>query len=264
MLFFYILSCVQIVLESLPVSSSGHTMLVERLFEQQAAAQLIYLLHIPTLCILLCWYAPTLRARARYFWLRPQVVIQYLFYFFVADCITALCYGALSLPFFAGIKESVPLLACGFIVTVLLLLSLKRCRFGSKQSLDMTTALLLGAVQGVALFPGISRFGSVYVAACWLGLEPAYAFHITWLLQLPLIGAAVSKAVLFDGALSYIPLFMSPLSLLIIGGVSVMGYGALCMSYYLAVRRKFWLFGVYMIIPLLCTLSLLKCYICIS
>jgi undecaprenyl-diphosphatase len=262
MLFFYIISCVQIVLESLPVSSSGHVMLVEHLFEQESSKELIYLLHIPTFFILLVWYAPTMRGIARNFFSQPRMVVYSLLYIFVADCITAGWYALFSFPFFAGVKQSLPLLAVGFAITGLLLLSLRRCRFGNGQSLSIFLAILLGTVQGLALLPGISRFGAVYTAACWVGLDPLYAFHITWLVQLPLIGAAVAKGVLFDGALSYIPLCTTPASVIGMSLAAVLGYGALCMSYQLVRQRRFWLFGLYMIFPLLFTLCLINCYVC--
>lgn len=58
-------------------------------------------------------------------------------------------------------------------------------------SLRLWPALLLGLAQGLAVLPGLSRSGTTIALAMFLGLRPAAAFRLSFLLSLPAVGGAV-------------------------------------------------------------------------
>lgn len=60
------------------------------------------------------------------------------------------------------------------------------------EGLSWKTALIIGALQGLAVVPGISRSGTTIAAALWLGVEGAEAARFSFLLSIPaILGALV-------------------------------------------------------------------------
>ncbi len=251
MLSFYIISFVQVVLESLPVSSSGHIHLLEQLLDQKYSKELMYLLHIPTLCILAIFFGKPLIGYIREYAQNKAAIVKLVFFTVLIDSITALFF-----IFFARYNPTNycfldRLLVIGFIITALLLYSLRWCTKNSDTSLTIHKAIMLGIAQGCALLPGISRFATVYTTSCWLGLSPLYAFSITWLVQAPLIGAAVAKTVCFSSLSAEWALLCTVPAGIMLCLATVAGYYALVASYVLVSRNRLWLCAYYMIIPIL-------------
>lgn len=84
----------------------------------------------------------------------------------------------------------------GFLITALLLFSLKFCTNQKLySSWNYKNALVIGCLQACALIPGISRFGSTFVAARWCGIAPRKAFELSFLLEWPISCAAFFKGV---------------------------------------------------------------------
>jgi undecaprenyl-diphosphatase len=100
---------------------------------------------------------------------------------------------------------SLPAIAVGFLVTGTVLFATRRSpELGrGEPQMRWRDALLVGAAQGVALLPGISRSGSTIAAALFLGLDRELAVRYSFLLSIPaILGANVIKgARLLDGAL---------------------------------------------------------------
>ncbi len=71
-----------------------------------------------------------------------------------------------------------------------------------EEALTVRTALLIGAAQCVALLPGISRSGTTIAAGMLLGLSPAYAARVSFLISIPAIaGAAILRLPKLEGEL---------------------------------------------------------------
>lgn len=259
MLFLYLLSIIQIVLESVPVSSSGHCMLLGVFYNQIIVKELIYLLHIPTIMVLVLFYREIICdiwCYKKYYF--PYVIVT-LFLVGLSDMITIawfVIFGQLVPPM---ITQSFYSLVVGFCITTLLLFSLIWCVGNKRSFLTFRDALILGCVQGLALLPGISRFGAVYTSACWLGLDPVYAFHMTWLLQVPLMCAAVAKVLFLNVEWQF--LCIDRWYMLVIIGSSFLSLLLLWLSYICARRHIFWIFAFYMIIPLFCAHYVAKYYV---
>jgi len=69
---------------------------------------------------------------------------------------------------------------------------------GSAEDVPMKTALLIGLAQGFAVAPGLSRSGTTIAAGVALGIEREEAARFSFLLSVPIIGAATAKKVLLD------------------------------------------------------------------
>ena len=78
--------------------------------------------------------------------------------------------------------------------------------------MSFLSGIVLGMVQGLALLPGISRFGSTFFAARWLGFSRSQAFEYSFLIQFPLLFAAIIKGFYFvDGTFLRLNLLTIPI-----------------------------------------------------
>ena len=107
--------------------------------------------------------------------------------------------------------------------------------------------------------PGISRFGTTYVVARWLSLSPRRALELSFLIEFPLIlGAFLWNGVIRLPSDLAILLVYSPFSWFVGGSAAVLGYFLLRFSYRWGIEGKFWRFGVYMILPSLVLLYVIR------
>ena len=263
MWYFYILLFVQVVAEGFPVSSSAHIQLLKNYFcgigwdlllfpvgssEMLVTTALfdtvIHLMHLPTLLIVAIFFRDRwifLCMALRRCW---RIVVKLI-------CLTAIA-DSVTLIFFIFLKLfPIPLpLGIGFCITAFVLYSLRWCQ-PSNKIWNWRYALALGAVQGIALLPGISRFALVYASACLLGLSQRKAFEITWLVQWPLILAACVKSLYIlwvGGQLVYI---LEPYTLFMTSIATACGLSMFYVAAYMAREGLLWWFSFYMIIPTL-------------
>ncbi|MBI5509262.1 MAG: undecaprenyl-diphosphate phosphatase [Deltaproteobacteria bacterium] len=90
-----------------------------------------------------------------------------------------------------------PLVVAGAMAAMgLLLLIVDRRSAGTKAigAVSVTDALLVGLAQGAAIVPGVSRSGSTITMALWLGFRRDEAARFSFLLATPItLGAAILK-----------------------------------------------------------------------
>ncbi len=182
-----------IVLETFPISSSGHLELLHRIFEK---------LDLPDFCneaIDLFLHGPIALVIALFFfndWCffiqnfpRTLPLIKKIFLRgIITDGITVLVY-------FLFYKKIFFLpVWIGFLITSGLLFSLYYCNKKPPfAEWNCYNAMLLGIVQSIALIPGISRLGSTFVCARWMGLSMRRSFQLSFLIEWPISCAAFLK-----------------------------------------------------------------------
>jgi len=151
--------------EFLPVSSSGHLLLAQRLFgirEPELAFDL--LLHLGTLVAVLFFLRSELASI-------PTGIIGIAFHKTVE---TGLTFGGVGARY--------------LVLTTLLLLT--NLRFRHKEDpdrIDGWEAAAIGVIQGLAVFPGLSRSGSTIILALLLGIAPRRAAKFSFLISIPAI-----------------------------------------------------------------------------
>ena len=192
-----ILAVVQGIAEFLPVSSSGHLVILGALLSElgQAASKLG---GSPTLEITL--HAGTLGSILVVYW---KKIIQLL----TSDrrVVPVLAVGTLPVVVVGlTIKTGFPTLllnpllaAVMLLVTggMLVALGRLRAREGCYQDLTWHAALLIGCFQSVAILPGISRSGSTILGGRLLGLKKEDSVTFSFLLAIPaILGASVLEA----------------------------------------------------------------------
>lgn len=264
MLYFFILLFVQVVVESLPVSSSAHVQLVQKYMyyiglslstcgfaceNMVKCDTFLHLMHLPTVFIILFFFRDRLffLLKSLFGSLRRKVVIivaKIVYLTALADIITV---------FFFILFKLFPLplpLGIGLIITAFILYSL-RWITPSHALFTWRYAIILGIVQGVALLPGISRFAAVYACACWLGLPQRKAFEITWLIQWPLILAACIESIYVLWISDQLAPLLEPFTLLMTSIATLCGLLMFYLAAYLAREGKLWWFSFYMIVPII-------------
>lgn len=190
-----VLAVVQGLTEFLPISSSGHLVVLAACMadgdpSRLDLADLSVVLHVGTLFSILVFYCDRIwrllgqdrRAlRPLFLGTLPAVVIGLTIEFTCEQLIESPLLAGLMLP-----------------VTGLILLWAARRLDGTREYVDLTDrqALLIGLSQAVAILPGISRSGATISAGVRLGLSPRSAATFSFLLAIPAIaGAGLLKTV---------------------------------------------------------------------
>ena len=180
-----ILGAVQGLTEFLPVSSSGHLLLFERLLGAEGGGLFLgVMLHAGTLLAVLGVYARRLwemfrRARRQLLWLIGATLPAALVGVLLGDAIDRLFFGG-------------EWLWAAFALTSLLLfLTDRKLRAGgASRPLTAGRAFAVGAAQALAVLPGLSRSGVTLAAGTFCGLSREDAADFSFLLSLPVIGGA--------------------------------------------------------------------------
>lgn len=182
-----ILAIVQGIAEFLPISSSGHLVVLSELFGMgEGTTELNIILHFGTLLAIVLFYWKRILALLS----SDKRVIPLL----IVGTIPAVVIGLTIKKVFPWVTEY-PLLA-GFMlpVTGLMLLMLPKIKEGDEEYQDISylNAFLIGCAQAIAILPGISRSGSTIVAGSFLGLKRQSATTFSFLLAIPaILGATV-------------------------------------------------------------------------
>ncbi len=182
-----ILAIVQGIAEFLPISSSGHLVLIGRLLGNTSESPALeIILHAGTLgSILVVYWRRILQLLTSDRWVIPLLIVGTL---------PAVVVG-LPIKLFAEPLLKGPLLTgCMLLVTAAILLALRRLRRGERQygELNVWQALTIGCFQACAILPGLSRSGSTIFGGRWVGLRGPDAVTFSFLLAIPaLCGATV-------------------------------------------------------------------------
>lgn len=253
MVYWYLWTCMQIILESFPVSSSGHVRLLSFLYplhtigSQHIIETFTHILHFPTACILMIFFRKSWSKPVRYIKRYYSILVRITCYTMLSCVVTAMGYG---------IKQHVNIadipLCVGFFITMAALLSLYVMPQRAIGTLNAKKAVVLGVVQACALFPGVSRFALTFVAARWLDITPRRAFEISFLIEWPLILAA-SVYGLYVLQQSQAEL-LNPTQMYVMLCSSGPAYAGLLLQYRMVRKQVMWRWGIYMVVPLFITL----------
>lgn len=193
-----ILGLLQGLTEFVPVSSSGHLVLVPwALGWPEPGAAFDAVLHLGTLVAIVgvFWrdYVGLAIAWARSLTRRslaaPESKVAWAL---VVATIPAAVMGYLGAKFFESAFSAPAWVAVFLIATGWLLLASEQ-RAGRSRLLDQVgvgSALIIGLAQGIAIMPGISRSGATLSAGRFLGLQRADAARFSFLLAAPVIAGA--------------------------------------------------------------------------
>lgn len=174
-----ILGLVQGLTEFLPISSTAHLVLAQNLLGfTEPPIELDIIIHLATALVTIIVLWPVIRA----------INFKHLKFILLAMVPTGIL-GLWLNQWDKLIFGSVMFSALTLLLNGLILLVPKFIKAKAKP-LNNQAAVLIGAAQGIAVLPGISRSGSTIVSGLLLGLKPADAYNFSFLISLPAIAAA--------------------------------------------------------------------------
>lgn len=239
-----ILGILQGATEFLPISSSGHLVLVPSILNWSATdLSLVAIVHQGTLLAVLVYFRRDLWQIIQAVWrglVQRQPLAEAdsrLGWYIVAGSIPAGIAG-LTLEGFFEEAFGTPVVAAAFLlVTAVFLVIGERMLSGKKliENLTLSDAMVVGLFQMLALFPGVSRSGSTITGGLLRGLDRAAAARFSFLLGIP--------AILGAGLLSGLDLLQvadlaAQAPLLLAGFVAAAVSGYLCIHFLLTWLRS--------------------------
>ncbi len=237
--------------EFLPVSSSGHLLLAEKLFDVEAGLFYDVMLHLGTLLAVVIALRRSLWDTLRHPKSNPK-----LLYLVVASIPTFAL--ALLVKLFVPEKWMQNLLPIGFALTIVLIML---SQFLSKPKLRLNEGgwlpvIITGVTQGVAVFPGLSRSGSTISVMKLFGINASDAAEFSFLLSIPVILASAAVEI-YEAAIT--ALVIPSWYCIVIGVITAFLSGLVSIYMVMrAVKTKSWIaFAVYLIIPFVISLIIL-------
>ncbi|MGM0445729.1 MAG: undecaprenyl-diphosphate phosphatase [Bacillota bacterium] len=183
-----VLGFIQGLTEFLPISSSGHLVIMQKIFGIKENQLLIsVLLHFGTLIPVLIIFWQDIKEILSF----KKEKRHFIFLIIVASIPTALM-GIFFEDFFEKLFASTVSTAVMLIVTGFILLVGDRFADYDKEitNFKWLNAVLVGIAQGMAIIPGISRSGSTITASLIQGLKKEDAAKFSFILSIPVIGGA--------------------------------------------------------------------------
>ena len=237
-----ILGIVQGLTEFLPVSSSGHLVLLESLFDINVDIILLNVfLHIGSLLAVLIYYRKTLWQLLRHPFNKTTL---YLILATIPTVVIVLLFSDFIEASFGGSYLSV-----GFLVTALFMV-IASFNYNKTNEMDKKTAVFMGFIQGLATLPGISRSGSTLTAGVVLGKDKKQVADFSFLMSIPIIlGSLIFECVKIDS-------FTLPIAEVIIGMIFSFIFGYIAIKWMIEIVKKarLYYFSIYLIILAIITM----------
>jgi len=227
------LAIVQGLTEFLPVSSSGHLVIFQKLFGLEPPVLFDTLIHVGTLGAIL-------------FYLRNQllkITLKTCGLLFIGTLPTAIL-GLFLIERIDQLFGSLKLVGISLILTSLFLFSTKMVRMNSKKISHFRRfdSIFIGLFQALAILPGISRSGATIAAGLWRKGSQKEVFRFSFLLAIPAIAGAL---------IIQVPdLLKSPTEYLVQGTIGMIvagmiGFLSLRLLEKILLKANFWYFGIY-------------------
>ena len=251
---FGLLSIVQGITELLPISSSGHLILLSNLWDMQLSNLILSILHLGTTVAIIVFLRRTLFKN-----LFTKEKLSFYLKILVAS-IPAGLVGVFLGDFIEEKLRATWIIAVSLIVWGIVMIIVEQSQKGKqhKKDLDLEKvtwkqSLVMGFAQTLALIPGTSRSGITTLAGIFSGLNKYRAFEYSFILGIPvLIGASIleigkellgieniSTHILTTASIKMLPVILISFAVGYIALIVVRKY-----------QKKSWLtvFGVYRII----------------
>lgn len=226
--------------EFLPISSSGHLVLIPAILDLPGPdLATTAMLHLGTLAAVLVYYRSDIAEMAKFD--RPA---RKLITLIVIGSVPAVAGGLLFKDQIEELIASPSAVAVMMIITGLVLLGTVLLRSGDRRFEDLRPldSILIGVGQALALIPGISRSGMTISTGLARGMGKVEAARFAFLLGVPVIaGAGLLEMIDFLGSGESIP--SSTWVGVVVAGLS--GYFAIAVLIRLLTRVGLGPFGIY-------------------
>jgi undecaprenyl-diphosphatase len=212
-----ILGILQGLTEFLPVSSSGHLVIMQHYLRLRNPLLLFdIVLHAATVAAVFLYFRKDIfgivLSLIRFAQREPgQVLQRKLFYLIILGTVPIALVGGLLRSRIENLFANVPLTSLLLLVTGTLLWTSERAASSDKEieKVGILDAFLIGIMQAAAILPGISRSGATISAGLFRGTSKEFAFRYSFLLSIPAILGALfieAKDAVLEKSLPHHPL----------------------------------------------------------
>ncbi len=226
------LAIVQGLTEFLPISSSGHLIIIQKMFQMEVPVLFDILVHVGTLMAILFYFRHRLLRISK-----RQILLVAI------GTIPAALLGFFLDKYISQIFGSLRLVGFSLLTTSFLLLSTRKVTPAkNKKELNWLDALVVGIFQAIAILPGVSRSGATVCCGLLRKLDGETAFQFSFFLAIPaIVGALVLQ---LPELISSSPEFLtiSTVGLFVSG---IVGYFSLIALRDVLRSGKVYYFGIY-------------------
>jgi len=198
---------IQGITETLPISSSGHLVILNKLLKLESGNDLTFeiLLHFGSLIAIVYFYRKTILELFQHFFShlfkKGNYATDYKYaWLLVLASVPAGLLGFIFKDMLSEHLTSLLTVGIALLVTATVLFMISRMPKGNKEKADMTwkDALFIGFIQAMAIIPGISRSGSTVSASLYRKLNIDNALKFSFLLFIPVaLGATLLDVIHF-------------------------------------------------------------------
>jgi len=205
-----VLGIVQAITEFLPISSDGHLILVPSLLGwERFGLGFDVVLHAGTLLATVVYFRADVVDLAKGLFSRgpERALSRRLAWILIGATVPSVAVVLALEPFVTGVEnrpvqEQIAISAWGLLVTTAVLATSELIAWRERRrsapiddanAISLRKALIIGFAQGFAALPGVSRSGSTIATAQALGVTRGEAARFSFLMSIPIIGAATAK-----------------------------------------------------------------------
>ena len=250
------LSFIQAVTEFLPVSSSGHVLFFKNVFGVNKIPIIFdILVHVGSLVAILAFYYRDIISKFKGIGQKiserqkEKYHVKWIIYTAISTSITLVFYLVFKKHIDSGFSNP-SYLFITFLITSIFLLSTFFVRNRPKTVVinkGIILPIVVGLVQGLAIFPGISRSGVTISLLLILGVKNKEAAFYSFFLAIPAISGALIIGCFNSGNMTY--LVNSWGIMAIAFGISaIFSYIFLFLLIGVLKKGKFWFFSIYTLI----------------
>jgi undecaprenyl-diphosphatase len=180
---YILLGIIQGITEFLPVSSSAHLVIIQKILGISGKELIIpVILHLGTSIALVIFFFKDILGA-----LRNKKLLLFII---VVSIITGII-GIGGEDFFESLFSSVKLAASALIITGIILIFTKKFMDARRKTVNLKDALILGFMQGVAIVPGISRSGITISTLLFRKIDRETSFRFSFLASIPAVFGAI-------------------------------------------------------------------------
>ena len=239
-----IIGIVQGITEFLPVSSSGHILLLQVLFGiEENLLSFSIMVHIATLIPVLFIYYSRIKSLVK----NPfQKMTLLIILGTLPTVIAALLFSDFIDTLFTG-----TFLWIGFLITAVLLIISDHYKNGKKDMDQITKkdAFFIGLAQAMAIMPGVSRSGSTLFGGIVRGIDKKSALNFSFLLSIPaIVGGTTLEIMQVARGQTELGFFFTPPVLVGFFVAMISGYFAIKFMLKIVASSKLRYFAYYLIV----------------
>ena len=247
----FFLGILQGITEFLPISSSGHLVLIESFFElslpQKELLFFDIVLHAGSLLAIVMYFFSDIWSMVESLWKKEKTTERTMVGILILATIPLVLISFFLQDEWIEFFRQSKYVGMTMIASGILFLLAEKWPQKKTETLSWKKGLIIGCMQSIALIPGVSRSGTTISTGMLLGMDRMQATRFSFLLGIPaLLGAFCWGILSIQGAAFQMPEF----SLLIIGFLTsfLFGLGSIAFLLRFVQKHSLSFFSVYLFV----------------